>query len=119
MALVLAGKLLAMRREIDKLTLTIRPTTTIQQDGKKLAVMMEDDGSVGPSRSGHVIVAGADSIEVVIDWNIIHSLLSLLEFIQNTAIDQTVRLAVDATGSLNVTINDTPHRLVSFQRGSL
>lgn len=132
MALVLAGKLLVIRRDTKRLTLTIRPTTTTQQDGKTLVVMMEDTDNL--PRCGRVIATGADPIqvEVKIDWKDGHS---LLQFIQDTAIDQTVRLALtpegyDVNGGLHCTIrpaggegkekpDDGTYTLVSFQRGGL
>ena len=120
MPFVLAGKLLAICRDSKKLTLMIRPTTTIQQDGKTFVVMIEETGSVTP-RPVQVFATDEDRIDVEI---VCKNGDSLVEFIQATPIDQTVRLAVstDKTAAMpKVTISTSTeeYTLVSFRRGGL
>jgi hypothetical protein len=113
MALVLTGKLLAMRRErsgrMERVTLEIRPTTTTQQDGKTLVVMVEDTDEV--PRCRQVVATRPDPIPVVIDWN---DSDWLLQFIEDTPIENTVRLAVISRNEtdramLEVTISNSRH----------
>jgi hypothetical protein len=140
MALVLAGKLLAMRRENSKLTLTIRPTTTTQQDGKTLVVMMEDEGTDKFPRCGQVVATVADPLRVEIGGNEADPFHQL---IQGTVIGETVRLAMNVCDAVIEVSANTPatppetgkviipevrrdrvggirrYTLVSFQRGGL
>lgn len=119
MALVLAGKLLAIWRDTNKtLMLTIRPTTTIQQDGKTFVVMIEETGSAALTPS-HVFPTDEGRIDVKIVYN---GGYSLVEFIQATPIDQTVRLEVSPGITAAMPIVDILtklYTLVSFRRGGL
>lgn len=127
MALVLAGKLLAICCDTRKnLTLKIRPTTTIQQDGKTFVVMIEEPpadpaatSSVALRRVGHVFATDEGRIDVLIEYK---DGDSLVEFIQATPVDQTVRLAVKKGTKATVpkvTISKKTYTLVSFRRGGL